>query len=229
MTELFNVAGIRTATRAEGPGLRMVVWFQGCDIRCPGCCNPGLQPLEPRRLMTTEDLLVAASEAKALGAEGVTLLGGEPTLQAGLPALCSALQGMGLGVILFTGRRFEDLDPELVGSVDLVVDGEFLEDQPDGARNLVGSRNQRIVDVSGRYAGSMGWFNEPRPLRVEVSVAGDELLISGDVLRRRLAQRPLNLFETPLGSCGRFVRAMFPLRAAHRFDLKFYFKFYLKF
>lgn len=183
MTDLFNVAAIKTCTEAEGPGRRMAVWFQGCDIRCPGCCNPELQPLEARRILSLEDILRVASKAREEhGIEGVTYLGGEPTLQASLPALSRALRDMGLGVILFTGRLFEELDPDLVSFVDMVVDGRFVEDLPEESRNLVGSSNQRIVDVSGRYADSMGWFTETRGKRVEISFDEDGMLISGDVV-----------------------------------------------
>lgn len=203
----YNVAEFKTCTWAEGPGRRAAIWFQGCDIRCEGCCNPGLQPFVRRHVMTLEEIVSACAEAvRRFGIEGVTLLGGEPTLQDVGP-LCAALHGMGLGVILFTGRRFEDLNPSAAGCADLVVDGPYVEELADGSRNLVGSSNQRIVDVSGRYADDLGWFEEERPPRVEASLDRASARITGDpVLARHAAGRERGPSER---------RAVRPGRLAH--------------
>src|SRR4029079_1756775 len=40
----FQVAQIVPVTEAEGPGRRFALWFQGCPLRCPGCCNPEMLP-----------------------------------------------------------------------------------------------------------------------------------------------------------------------------------------
>ena len=72
---LFNVASVKRRTMALGPGARMAIWFQGCDIGCEGCCNPELQPLVPRHLVGLSELLeVAADSKESLGIEGVTLM-----------------------------------------------------------------------------------------------------------------------------------------------------------
>ena len=62
---LFNVASVKRRTMALGPGARMVIWFQGCDIGCEGCCNPELQPLVPRHLVGLSELLEVAADSKA--------------------------------------------------------------------------------------------------------------------------------------------------------------------
>ena len=36
----LSVAQIVRCTEAEGPGKRYALWFQGCPLRCPSCCNP---------------------------------------------------------------------------------------------------------------------------------------------------------------------------------------------
>ena len=48
--EALNVAAVCQATRALGPGLRAVVWVQGCPCRCPGCVAPDWMALKPARL-----------------------------------------------------------------------------------------------------------------------------------------------------------------------------------
>ena len=178
---LFNVAFIRTCTEAEGPGRRMAVWFQGCDILCRGCCNPELQAMEPRHLMALSELLGAASEAVSEhGVEGVTFLGGEPTLQRSLHVLAAGLKGMGLGIIMFTGRTIEEIPEELLESLDTVVDGRFDIDDIDHERYMVGSRNQRIINLTDRYAEST-WFIERRDPYVEVTFGDGLMHINGAV------------------------------------------------
>ncbi|MDR2646736.1 MAG: radical SAM protein [Oscillospiraceae bacterium] len=78
----------------DGPGNRLVIHLQGCNLRCPWCSNPESMPLEgielqtnpPRRscgIMYPEELAAEAEAAKPLmfGGGGVTLTGGEPTMQ----------------------------------------------------------------------------------------------------------------------------------------------------
>ena len=176
---LFNIASVKKCTMALGPGARMAIWFQGCDIGCEGCCNPELQPLVPRHVVGLSELLdVAADSKESLDIEGVTLIGGEPTMQRSLPELARGIRSLGLGIILFTGREFSELDPELVGNVDTVIDGRFVSTDRDYDRNLIGSRNQKIVNVTDMYSDST-WFTERRYDFVEVDLDGDEMVTNG--------------------------------------------------
>jgi len=178
----FNIAFINLCTEAEGPGKRISIWFQGCDINCAGCCNPELQEFKLAHILSLKDLVSIISDAKEkFGIEGVTFLGGEPTLQIGLQDLSNAVQKMGLGVILFTGRIVEELSKELVDAVDIVIDGKFEEKNVETERNLIGSRNQRLLFVTDRYKKNEDWFLIPRPKRIEVNFSED-LFISGDNL-----------------------------------------------
>jgi anaerobic ribonucleoside-triphosphate reductase activating protein len=145
-----------------------------------GCCNPELLDLKPAHILTRDELLEIIVKAKIqFGIEGVTFLGGEPTLQQGVAELAQAIKVLGLGVILFTGRQADDLPSELKAAVDLIVDGGFERDKRETARNLVGSTNQRIIFTTERYHPHEQWFYIPRPKRVEINVA-DGLFITGD-------------------------------------------------
>jgi anaerobic ribonucleoside-triphosphate reductase activating protein len=176
----FNIALINRCTTAEGPEKRLAIWFQGCDKRCAGCCNPELFDLKPAHILTLDELLSIITQAEAeFGIEGVTYLGGEPILQQGLAELSQAIRTAGLGVILFTGRRAEELTDALKNSVDLIVDGGFEQDNLDDKRNLVGSKNQRLIFITERYRKHEQWFYTPRPKQVEINVAND-LFITGD-------------------------------------------------
>lgn len=179
---LFNVARINLCTEAEGPHKRLAIWFQGCTIGCPGCCNPELQEMKTAHIMSLEEIVSVAKKSKQENSiEGVTYLGGEPTLQKYLAELSNELHKIGLGVIMFTGYKVKQLKKQLIDSIDLIVDGQFIEKKLDKNRNLVGSKNQTFIHISNRYLNDMIWFMKKRDLQVDVNVSG-ELLVTGDVI-----------------------------------------------
>ena len=175
----FNVASINTCTEAEGPYKRLCIWFQGCNIHCPGCCNPDYQAFEARHIMSLEELMAVIKEAKTrFEIEGVTYSGGEPTCQQNLSLLTKEIKSLGLGVISFTGRTYEDV-PEIFEGCDVVLDGSFKADLPETKRRLLGSENQRIICLTERYKDCINiWFADHNKV-VEVSV-GSEIIANGD-------------------------------------------------
>ncbi|SCY60896.1 anaerobic ribonucleoside-triphosphate reductase activating protein [Microbacterium sp. LKL04] len=151
------------ATAAEGPGLRAAVWVQGCAVRCPGCFNPHMWA--ERGALLDDPAALAdrwIAEAHAVGAEGVTLLGGEPFDQAGaLAVVAEAFRGADLGVMAFSGYTLDRLQAwsaerddisRLLAATDLLCDGPYLRDLPDTRRPWIGSRNQSIRALTPRYA-----------------------------------------------------------------------------
>ena len=166
----FNVASINCCTEIEGPNKRLTIWFQGCMLHCKGCCNPAYQPLEPRNIISLEKY----------GIEGVTYSGGEPTLQQNLPILTKEIHKLGLGVISFTGRKFEEVSDVLAGC-DVVLDGPYIEEQREHVRKVLGSTNQRIIILSDRYPNCEEWFFNNASKEVEINV-GDYITANGDAV-----------------------------------------------
>ena len=151
------------ATAAEGPGVRAAVWVQGCAVRCPGCFNPHLWATRGARLGDPAERAAEwVDAAVAAGAEGITLLGGEPFDQAdALAVVAEAFRDAGLGVMAFSGYTFERLQEwsrdrpdiaRLLAATDLLCDGPYLADLPDTRRPWIGSRNQAIRALTPRYA-----------------------------------------------------------------------------
>jgi anaerobic ribonucleoside-triphosphate reductase activating protein len=70
------------ASRANGPGIRSVIWTQGCTLGCPGCWNPQTHPTDTGREVSPEDLAAEIIRAAPALVEGVTISGGEPMQQA---------------------------------------------------------------------------------------------------------------------------------------------------
>ncbi len=157
---VIKVAGIVKESVVDGPGLRFVIFAQGCPHRCPGCQNPQTWDPAGGTEMTVDELLEQIKANPLL--KGVTLSGGEPFLQAGpLALLAGAVRERGMDVVTYTGYTWEKLlelaktDLEirrLVEESNYLVDGPYVAAQRDLALPFRGSRNQRIIDVQASLA-----------------------------------------------------------------------------
>lgn len=177
----LNLHAKLARSEVNGPGLRAVIWLQGCARRCPGCFNPDAQPIEPRILATPADL---ADWVRAIdGIEGITISGGEPMLQAPLLAdfLRLVRQQTNLSVVVYTGYLLEELDDlpsarDVLKLTDVLIDGPYDATCPahDGLR---GSLNQRIHLLSARF----GPEDFHAALRFEVVIQPDGTIIKTGV------------------------------------------------
>lgn len=180
----LRIAAFCPATHALGPGLRAVVWVQGCPFRCMNCISPEWIPVAgPARItnpsVLLEELLVHPQVS------GLTLSGGEPFLQAGgLAQLVElARQKRDLDIICFTGYSYETLidhppsseTPDLLKQIDVLIDGPYIQRENKGA-GLRGSSNQRIIHLTSRLK-SFDFENMPR--RFEIMIQKGEALLVG--------------------------------------------------
>ncbi len=182
----LSVAQTVPCTEAEGPGRRYALWFQGCPLRCPGCCNPEMLPFTGGISRPVAEILTEIEQIRHHHAiEGITLLGGEPLAHAaGAAALARGVRALGLSVMVFSGYTLEqarDLpDPaiaELLDHTDILVDGPYIRELPDTARRWIGSTNQRIHFLTGRYGADDPCWRQPNTL--EVRLRGGELTVNG--------------------------------------------------
>jgi anaerobic ribonucleoside-triphosphate reductase activating protein len=183
---LLAVAQLVPCTEAEGPGRRFALWFQGCPLRCPGCCNPEMLPFASGHEVPLEEVVEQVRHsAEAHGIEGITLLGGEPLAHAaGAAALACAAHTLGLSVMVFSGYTLHEArqlpDPavqELLAETDILVDGPYLREMPETQRRWIGSANQRVHFLSDRCRA-----DDPRwllPNTLEIRLVGPELTVNG--------------------------------------------------
>ena len=179
----LNVAHICPATRALGPGLRAVLWVQGCCFNCPGCIAPHWIPRRIARLMTPEEAVAHLLAHPQV--TGLTFSGGEPMLQAaGLAAVARlARRRRELSIICYTGFTLEQLRArppgpgveDLLGEIDVLIDGPYVAALND-RRGLRGSANQRVHHLTDRLR---GFDFERAPRRIEIHLRDDYALLVG--------------------------------------------------
>lgn len=151
--ELLRVAGVIDESIVDGPGIRFVIFTQGCPHHCAGCHNPQTHDFDGGEQVPISRLLEDILENPLVS--GVTLSGGEPFCQPKpLAELAQELKRHGKHVMAYTGYTWEqlrgkqDADIErLLALCDVLVDGKFIESQKDMLLRFRGSRNQRLIDV----------------------------------------------------------------------------------
>ena len=148
-----RVHKILKKTKVEGPGTRYCIWFQGCSRRCKGCWAKATWAPDGGKELEAEDVLKDILATK--GIEGVTFLGGEPFEQPqALDFLACGVKNAGLSVVCFTGGEIEEIQknmPQILEHIDLLIDGEYVEEEQDFSRPWVGSKNQRYHFLTDRY------------------------------------------------------------------------------
>lgn len=169
---IIRMCGIEPESIVDGPGFRYVLFVQGCSHHCKGCHNPESWPTDAGEDMTLAEIMDEIKSNPNL--DGVTFSGGEPFEQVpALLELAKMVKAEGLGLMSYSGYTLEELEgrgdaatDELLGLLDMLVDGRYVEEQ----RNLTliyrGSENQRVIDM-----------NKTREARAEGSIDSDGVVL----------------------------------------------------
>lgn len=155
----INIHAIIPHSRINGPGNRMVIFFQGCMRGCTGCFNPDTHSSADRNRCSPEDIFGKYPAGAIVGAiEGITISGGEPFLQAaGLYRLLkTAREKYGLSTIVYTGFTYKELAADSEASscfrfMDVLVDGGYDESKKETTLLARGSTNQEFHFLSAKY------------------------------------------------------------------------------
>lgn len=166
------IHGLVNTSRVNGPGLRAVIYFQGCTLGCRHCWNTGSHAFAGKQFSVAEigDWVVTTHEEHAL--DGVTFSGGEPMQQADallalLESLSKRLPGLSFGMYsgysereLANSRYWcrselaqyarHDLWRNIKSHLDFAVLGRYAAERP-SALPLRSSTNQKLALFSGRY------------------------------------------------------------------------------
>lgn len=146
------VARINDCDTANGPGIGISVWFQGCSLRCKGCHNQQLWPFEGINISPMElvDQITRTVKVNKGMYDYIAILGGEPLDQdtTQLWILLEHLAETNLPVILWTGYTLKDVPNSLLydRKVDYIITGAYIE-RKRNPNYFSGSSNQRIYRV----------------------------------------------------------------------------------
>ena len=148
-------ADLQTDSIVDGPGLRAVLWTQGCTHHCKGCQNPQTWDMEAGALVPIEMVKEAIDELEYH--DGITFSGGDPMYQV---EACNEIAdyaiSKGLNIWVYTGFTYEELlemskkkkiYKEFLNKIDVLVDGKFILEQRDLSLLFRGSSNQRLIDM----------------------------------------------------------------------------------
>ena len=154
---MLDLSGIVNDSFVDGPGIRATIFSQGCPHHCEGCHNPETWEFGCGTKIPVEDILEIIRTNPLC--RGVTFSGGEPFAQAeGFAKLGKLLKAAGYEVASYSGYTFEQLlagtpaQRKLLETIDILIDGPYLQEQRSLELNFRGSKNQRILDVPASLA-----------------------------------------------------------------------------
>ena len=152
----LRLFGTASDSIVDGPGLRFVIFVQGCPHACPGCHNPESHDPTGGTLSSTKELWEKIAARPEIS--GVTFSGGEPFTHAeALAEIGKAVRAMGKTVMTYSGYTYERLLEmaredshirDLLSVTNYLVDGPFVLSQRDITLKYRGSKNQRILDIT---------------------------------------------------------------------------------
>lgn len=149
---------------ANGEGVRVSLFVSGCNHHCPGCHNPQTWDANAGQPFTEETLDELIELLRPDYIQGLTLTGGDPLYPENRQMICEILVrvrkefGGSKDVWMWTGYTLEELwnqDDFFIGSwlcwilatVDILVDGPYIESKRDISLPYMGSSNQRVLDL----------------------------------------------------------------------------------
>ena len=159
----MNYATIKKNDIANGPGVRVSLFVSGCRHRCKNCFNAELRSFDYGQPFTpaVEDEVMRALTRPYIA--GITFLGGEPMEPENQPFVCRLMERIRRElpektIWLYTGYHFEadvlaarlgdwTVTERILQLVDVIVDGEFVEELKNPDLRFKGSSNQRLIDV----------------------------------------------------------------------------------
>jgi anaerobic ribonucleoside-triphosphate reductase activating protein len=173
----INLHSVIPVSRVNGPGKRMVIFFQGCDNNCPGCFNHTLKPFDIKNNSLPEEIL---SNHLVDGIEGITVTGGEPFLQPKglLQLLKIATKKYGFSTVVYSGFTINELRKvpecaECFNFIDVLIDGRYSISKKETTLLARGSTNQRFCFLTDRYTEADFYM----PGKIEVTIDKDGRII----------------------------------------------------
>lgn len=125
----------------DGPGLRTLIFMQGCDLKCPFCQN---EKIWDKKGGYKWSIKILINELKKNSiTKKVTITGGEPLFQLkALETLVDELYKEQFNIVLYTGHRKEDVPKDILSKINYLKYGPFISSKRTSTIPFVGSSNQ---------------------------------------------------------------------------------------
>ena len=144
---------IRQLDIANGKGIGISIFVQGCSFNCPGCFNTVARDFKGGKEFTEQTMELLIELAKPDYIDHLSILGGEPLHPKNRTDVLDLVKKFkevypNKAVWLWTGYLIEDIFEDLIDSgIDVIVDGPFKEELKDLRLKYRGSSNQRVIDL----------------------------------------------------------------------------------
>ena len=159
----MNYCDIKKVDVANGPGIRVSLFVSGCTHHCKNCFNPETWDFNYGKTFTNHTIDTIIEYMKPDHIKGLTLLGGDPIEPENQKALLPLVKKVKeiypeKTIWCFTGYTFEEdilgsmwdtypFTKELFSYIDVLVDGEFVEELKNLSLKFKGSSNQKTILV----------------------------------------------------------------------------------
>ena len=145
---------IRKMDIADGPGVRVSVFMQGCTFNCKNCFNPETHDFKGGKEFTDETIDRVLNLCGNDNIEGLSILGGEPMHPNNIEgttklAKCFKEKYPNKNLWVWSGFTFDDYlkDKEFLKYEDVLVDVQYKDELHNPRLEWRGSENQRVIDV----------------------------------------------------------------------------------
>lgn len=149
----MNYHNITHDDMLNGEGLRVVLWVSGCSHHCKNCQNPETWDKNSGIKFDTDAVKEIEEELNKEYISGITLSGGDPLYIGNreiVTKLCKYIKSKypNKTIWVYTGYRYEEIhNLDVLNCIDVLVDGEYQEENRDIDLKWCGSTNQRIIDM----------------------------------------------------------------------------------
>ncbi|KKM05970.1 hypothetical protein LCGC14_1748740 [marine sediment metagenome] len=130
----------------DGPGLRTVLYIQGCKRRCEECHNPSTWDIEGGIELDVEEIVKELNE-KCINKK-ITISGGEPLLQF-LAVLKLVKKLKDFNIVLYTGFDIEEIPEEILKYIKYIKVGKYIKEKRTTILPFIGSKNQKFIKLRG--------------------------------------------------------------------------------
>ena len=144
---------IRKMDISNGPGVRVSIFMQGCHFHCKNCFNSETWDFEGGKEFTDDTINKVLDLSNKEHIIGLSILGGEPMHPVnieGTTKLAKAFKEKypNKDIWVWSGFRYEDLKgKDVFKYIDVLVDGQYVDELHDPTLKWKGSSNQRVIDI----------------------------------------------------------------------------------